>query len=1368
LVNLESFATMKVGLTSPEQIRAWSHGEVKRPETINYRTQRPERDGLFCEKIFGPTKDWECYCGKYKRERFKGIICDRCGVEITRSRVRRERMGHVELAAPVSHIWYFKEVPSRMALILDLSPRLLEKVLYFAAYIVTHLDKKRRDKKLSEIKRQVEKKVEEIEKEKEVSLEKAKETLDDENDKKAQKESKKVEEQAKEEIEEIKEGSRILFNLEKNQLLLEKEHKRLNVLKSFLLEKRVLSEKQPFFKIGMGAEAIKELLKEVKVERLVQDLREELKNASAQRRPKITKRLEVAKAFYKSGNKPEWMILDALPIIPPELRPMMQLGGGRFATSDLNDLYRRVINRNNRLKRLLELGAPDVIIRNEKRMLQEAVDALMDNGRRGRPITGSNNRPLRSLSDLLRGKQGRFRQNLLGKRVDYSGRSVIVVGPNLKLHQCGLPKEMALELFKPFVMKGLVDRGFAHNIKNAKRMIERFKPEIWEVLEEIIKGHPVLLNRAPTLHRLGIQAFEPVLVEGKAIQIHPLVCAAFNADFDGDQMAVHVPLSLAAQAEARILMLSSHNILSPANGTPLAIPTHDIVLGCYYLTMEDLRENEVITVNPQRSKIEGEILAQDVISKNKKVIAKINQMVDKDMEKKIKQENITSIKLRKIRTFANADEVIMAYDSGLIKLLAKIRIDLRKKGKIKVEEEGGGEKTFVPNFTQIKEELAPCKTNEDIIHPRSGKCILKAGEGIKERTLVLIEQAGIKELSLIDPESGKVKVISSSPLLTTTGRVIFNEILPKGLSFRNKVVDKAEIRRIVEECIQVLGMKEAIPLLDRLKKMGFKYATSSGSTIGITDFTVPKEKREILEKASSEVERAEQQCQRNLITPKERYERNIEIWTRATDEITEKMCLSMDDHNPVYMMANSGATKGGLLPLRQMAGMRGLTVGPSGQIIDLPIKANLREGMTVLEFFMSTHGQRKGLADTALKTSDAGYLTRRLVDVVQDVVIQEEDCGTKEGILVSAIYDGSEIIEFLKERIVGRIAAADIISPLTKEIITQKDEEITVDAAKKIESAKISEVKIYSVLTCQSKRGICSKCYGRDLVRERLVEVGEAVGIVAAESIGEPGTQLTLRTFHTGGVHGTGVTDITQGLPRIEELFEARRPKGQAIISETDGIARVTEGGNERTITVQGDGGEEKKYQVSRGTRIKVTSGGKVSAGAQLTEGSINPHEILKIKGVQETQLYLIREVQKVYKSQGADINDKHIEVIIRQLLRRVKVEREGDSNFLPGELVIISKFKEENAEVVKRGGKPARAKPTLLGITKASLSTDSFLSAASFQETTRVLTKAVLEGEKDPLWGLKENVIIGKLIPAGTGIAHYRNLQVSEKVDKE
>ncbi len=1140
-IDVNYFDSMRIGLASPEQIREWSKGEVKKPETINYRTLRPEREGLFCEKIFGPTRDWECHCGKYRRVRYKGIVCDRCGVEVTRAKVRRERMGHIELAAPVSHIWYFKGIPSRMGLILDMSPRSLEKVLYFASYIV------------------------------------------------------------------IDPGTTPLME---KQLLTENEY-------------REYREKYgQGFRAGMGAEAVKELLEAMDLDQMAVDLRQELGSSSGQRRIRAIRRLEVVEAFRQSGNRPDWMILDVIPVIPPDLRPMVQLDGGRFATSDLNDLYRRVINRNNRLKRLLDLGAPDIIVRNEKRMLQEAVDALIDNGRRGRPVTGPGNRPLKSLSDMLKGKQGRFRQNLLGKRVDYSGRSVIVVGPTLKLHQCGLPKEMALELFKPFVMKRLVKDGFAHNIKSAKRMVERARAEVWDVLEDVIREHPVLLNRAPTLHRLGIQAFEPILVEGRAIKIHPLVCTAYNADFDGDQMAVHVPLSAEAQAEARVLMLSVHNILNPKDGHPVVTPTQDMVLGCYYLTIE-------------RKGARGEGMF------------------------------LTGI-----------DEALRAYQAQELDLHAKVTV-----------------------------------RRED-----------------------------------------------GSRLETTLGRLIFNEKLPPELGYQNRVVGRKELSSLVAETYRRFGTAQTANVLDGIKELGFHYATVAGTTIGISDIQVPADKEAILRDAESRVEKIEGQFRRGLITNDERYQRVIDVWDWAKKEVTSALMHSLNEFNPVYMMAISGA-RGNVQQISQLAGMRGLMADPSGRIIELPIRASFREGLTVLEYFTSTHGARKGLADTALRTADSGYLTRRLVDVSQDVIVREEDCGTHAGIVVGEIRDGTEVIESLADRIAGRTAVRDIVHPETGEVLAAVGTMIEEPAADAIVASGIKEVPIRSVLTCKSRYGVCQACYGRNLATGSLVDVGEAVGIVAAQSIGEPGTQLTMRTFHTGGVAGD---DITQGLPRVEELFEARKPKGQAVITELAGRVRIRDLEGRREADVTAADGEVQTYAVPYGARLAVRDGGEVTPGDVLTEGSINPHDLLRVRGLRGVQVYLLHEVQRVYRLQGVDINDKHIEVMVRQMLRKVKIEDSGDAELLPGGLIDIFEFEAANREALAAGGEPAVARPVLLGITKASLATDSFLSAASFQETTRVLTEAAINGKSDPLLGLKENVIIGKLVPSGTGMSRYREIRVA------
>lgn len=1136
MLDVNNFDRIKIGLASPDQIRAWSSGEVKKPETINYRTLKPEKDGLFCERIFGPVRDWECHCGKYKRVRYKGIVCDRCGVEVTKSKVRRERMGHIELAAPVSHIWYFKGIPSRLGLILDISPRNLEKILYFASYVV------------------------------------------------------------------IDAGETPLAD---KQLLSEPE-------------RRAMREKYgDSFVCSMGAEAVKKLLEKIDLDKEAEELRQEVKDTSGQRKIKAIRRLEIIESFRQSNTRPEWMILDVIPVIPPDLRPMVQLDGGRFATSDLNDLYRRVINRNNRLKKLLELDAPDIIVRNEKRMLQEAVDALIDNGRRGRPVTGPGNRPLKSLSDMLKGKQGRFRQNLLGKRVDYSGRSVIVVGPELKMHQCGLPKEMALELFKPFVMKLLVDRNNANNIKNAKKMVERVNDEVWDVLEEAIKEHPVLLNRAPTLHRLGIQAFEPVLVEGRAIKLHPLVCTAYNADFDGDQMAVHVPLSAEAQAEARILMLSAHNILSPASGNPIAVPTQDMVIGCFYLTL--VREG---------GKGEG-------------------------------------------KAFLNIDDAMMAYEEDDIDLHAKI----------------------------------------------------------------------------------KVRECKGGPRETTLGRMIFNSVFPENVDYYEQEIGKKDLQKIVNACFRKYGANRTAEVLDRIKSLGYHYGCLSGTTVSVSDIKVPAQKPELIANAESEVLQLEQQHRRGLITDNEKYHRTTVIWTEIKDQITEKMKVNLGKWNPVYMMATSGA-RGNMSQLAQLAGMLGLVSDPTGKVIELPIKANFREGLTVLEYFISTHGARKGLADTALRTADSGYLTRRLVDVCQDVIIREDDCGCEEGVWVSAIVEDGDVYESLEDRIIGKLAFEDVYHPETGELIVRKDEVVNEAKAAAIGKAGIKSVYMRSVLSCRSRHGVCIKCYGRNLATGNLVEIGEAVGIIAAQSIGEPGTQLTMRTFHTGGVAGD---DITRGLPRVEEVFEARKPKGQAVITEVEGIARVEESKKNRKIIITQNDGTEKVYQAPFGARLKVTDGVHVMPGDRLTDGPINPHELLHIKSIREIQSYLVQEVQEVYRSQGVEIDDKHCEIVVRQMMRKVKVAEAGDTGLLPGGLIDIFDLDDINREVIAKGQVPASYKPTILGITKASLATDSFLSAASFQETTRVLTDAAIKGKVDSLIGLKENVIIGKLIPAGTGIDRCR-----------
>jgi DNA-directed RNA polymerase subunit beta' len=1164
-------------MASPEKILEWSHGEVAKPETINYRTLKPERDGLFCERIFGPQKDWECNCGKYKRVRYKGVICDKCGVEVTRQKVRRERMGHIKLAAPVSHIWYFKGIPSRMGMLLDVSPRSLEKVLYFASFIVL-----------------------------------------DPGD----------------------------TELKKHELMGDQRYR------------ECLNKYGNRFHAGMGAEAVKEMLQALDLDALAIHLREEIetlkqkekgRETEGQKRARAVKRLEVVEAFRSSGNKPEWMILDVVPVIPPELRPMVQLDGGRFATSDLNDLYRRVINRNNRLKRLLELGAPDIIVRNEKRMLQEAVDALIDNGRRGRAVTGPGNRPLKSLSDLLRGKQGRFRQNLLGKRVDYSGRSVIVVGPELKLYQCGLPKEMAIELFKPFVMEKLVAGGFAHNVKSAKRMVERVKPEVWDILEDVIREHPVLLNRAPTLHRLGIQAFEPVLVEGKALKLHPLVCTAYNADFDGDQMAVHVPLSMEAQAEARFLMLAANNILKPQDGKPVVSPTHDMVIGCYYLT---------------------------IVHKGAKGEGKI---------------------------FCSQDEAMMAYLCGDLSLQAMI--------KVRIEREFEGEK-----------------------HTR-----------------------------VID---------------TTLGRLLFNDAIPQGMGFVprgtldeefrleiDSLVGMKDLKKIVDMCYRAYGVTRTAQVLDDIKKLGFTYSTRGAITFSVSDIVIPPEKKNMLKEADAKITKIDKLFREGLMNDEARYRSVVDVWQSTNAALKARLMDVLDDLNPIRMMTNSGA-RGSINQVSQLAGMRGLIASPSGRIIELPIRANFREGLTVLEFFISSHGSRKSLADTALRTADSGYLTRRLVEVSQEMIVREIDCfetrGERvRGIVISDIMNGSEKIEGLEERLMGRFAAEDIVDPRTGEIIVKLNERIEHQATSRIMEAGITKVSIRSVLTCRNETGVCARCYGANLATGFDVDVGEAVGVIAAQSIGEPGTQLTMRTFHTGGVASDD--DITQGLPRVEELFEARKPKRDATLAEISGTVSMGETKKKQEIIITGEDDERKSYPINYGSRLKVREGDRVDAGDELIEGAINPHDLLRILGVKAVQEYLLREVLMVYRLQGVDISDKHIEVIVRQMLRKVRVEDAGETSLLPGILVDIFKFEHENERTIMNGGRPAVAKRVLLGITKATLATESFLSAASFQETTRVLTEAAIKGKVDPLVGLKENVIIGKLIPAGTGMRRYKNIEIQE-----
>ena len=1174
-----TFDAIKIGLASPEKIREWSRGEVTKPETINYRTLKPEKDGLFCERIFGPSKDWECHCGKYKKIRYKGVVCDRCGVEVTKASVRRERMGHIELAAPVSHIWYFKGIPSRMGLILDLSPRTLEKVLYFANYIV----------------------------------------LDPADS-----------------------------GLQYKQVLTEKEYQDAREAYGYN------------FRVGMGAESIMELLKAIDLEKDAAELKAELVDATGQKRARIIKRLEVVESFRESGNRPEWMIMTAIPVIPPDLRPMVQLDGGRFATSDLNDLYRRIINRNNRLKRLLELGAPDIIVRNEKRMLQEAVDALIDNGRRGRPVTGPGNRALKSLSDMLKGKSGRFRQNLLGKRVDYSGRSVIVVGPELKIYQCGLPKEMAIELFKPFVMKELVANGTSHNIKNAKKMVEKLQPEVWDVLEDVIKEHPVMLNRAPTLHRLGIQAFEPILVEGKAIKLHPLVCTAFNADFDGDQMAVHLPLSQEAQAECRFLLLSPNNLLKPSDGGPVAVPSQDMVLGIYYLTQER-------PGNPGEGKF-----------------------------------------------FKSVNEAILAYENKVITLQSRIKVRITK---------------TMPDGTEMT--------------------------GIVESTL---------------------------------GRFLFNEILPQDLGFVDRsipgnelllevdfLVGKKQLKKILEKVINTHGATKTAEVLDSIKATGYKYSTRAAMTVSISDMTVPPQKPEMIQNAQNIVDKITKNYKRGLITEEERYKEVVETWKKTDDELTKALLDGLDKYNNIFMMADSGA-RGSDKQIKQLAGMRGLMADTTGHTIELPIKSNFREGLEVLEYFMSAHGARKGMSDTALRTADSGYLTRRMVDVSQELIVRETDCCENRpeisGMYVKGFMDGKEEIENLQERITGRFAC-ETITNKDGEVLVEANHMITPRRAARIMSEGVSktggpieEVKIRTILTCKCKVGVCAKCYGANMATGEAVQVGEAVGIIAAQSIGEPGTQLTMRTFHSGGVAGG---DITQGLPRVEELFEARKPKGLAIITEIPGVAVINDTKKKREIIVTNpENGDSKTYLIPYGSRIKIADGQVLEAGDELTEGSVNPHDILRIKGVRAVQDYMIREVQRVYRLQGVEISDKHIEVLVRQMLKKIRIEDNGDTEFLPGTLVDVLEFEEVNENLEKEGKKPAEGKQVMLGITKASLATDSFLSAASFQETTKVLTEAAIKGKVDHLVGLKENVIIGKLIPAGTGLKRYRDIQLDTGMPEE
>ncbi|HVM39228.1 MAG TPA: DNA-directed RNA polymerase subunit beta' [Acidimicrobiia bacterium] len=1268
MLDVNDFSSLQIGLATADQIRMWSNGEVKKPETINYRTLKPEKDGLFCEKIFGPTKDWECYCGKYKRVRFKGIICERCGVEVTRSKVRRDRMGHIELAAPVAHIWYLKGVPSRLGYLLDMAPKSLEKVIYFAAHAVTWIDDDARHQALPELERDMQSEIEEIQAERDGEIEKRLQELETavaEGEEKGSKDSElnKLRKGTDKEIEELRERADLEIEHLKNVL----DTFRSLSPKQLVEDERVWRDLQDrygeYFDGGMGAEAVKTLIANVDLDAEEESLREVIATAKGQRKAKAIKRLKVVSAFNRkndngqAANDPMGMVLDAIPVLPPELRPMVQLDGGRFATSDLNDLYRRVINRNNRLKRLLDLGAPEIIVNNEKRMLQEAVDALFDNGRRGRPVTGPGNRALKSLSDMLKGKQGRFRQNLLGKRVDYSGRSVIVVGPGLKMHQCGLPKQMALELFKPFVMKRLVDLEYAQNIKSAKRMVERARPQVWDVLEEVIKEHPVFLNRAPTLHRLGIQAFEPILIEGKAIQIHPLVCAAFNADFDGDQMAVHLPLSAEAQAEARVLMLSAHNVLSPAHGRPIAVPSQDMVIGAYYLT----------------------------------------ERVDTDSAN------------GRIPAFSSVAEALLATDRRSDGMPA---VGLHQLIRVRM----GGGKFPADQFPERDEKSAP------------DSIVLRRDE---ERGTVLVE--------------------------TTIGRLLFNEALPDDFPFVNEPVKKRDISVVVGELVDQYDQATVAQSLDNLKSLGFRYATKAGLTISIDDVKTPSGKAEILDKYEREAEKVEKQHAQGVITDLERRQKEIEIWTEATDEVRRAMedSLRAEVFNPIDMMVGSGA-RGNIMQVRQIAGMRGLVANPRGEIIPRPIKSNFREGLSVLEYFISTHGARKGLADTALRTADSGYLTRRLVDVAQELIVRDEDCGTTRGIWIENVTSDPDHMRVLETKLLGRSLAEKAGSFDAGAFVGQ----IEMEALAADE--KVDRVRVRSVLTCETVYGVCGKCYGWSLASGEPVELGEAVGIIAAQSIGEPGTQLTMRTFHTGGVAGE---DITHGLPRVVELFEARTPKGKAIPSRISGVVRIEENEKEEiVITVVGDGGDEEEYVVSRHSPLAVRDGDEVAAGDRLVgdeKSPLDPKEILEIQGIRECQRYLTDEVQKVYREQGVSIHDKHIEVIVRQMLRRVAVSEPGDSPFLPGEKVDARVYAETNRRLLEEGGQPAEGRPELMGITKASLATDSWLAAASFQETTRVLTEAAIEGRSDGLLGLKENVIIGKLIPAGTGMPRYNEIKV-------
>ena len=1258
MLEFNNFEAIKIGLASPETILKWSYGEVTKPETINYRTLKPEKDGLYCEKIFGPTKDWECHCGKYKKIRYKGKVCERCGVEVTKAKVRRERMGHIDLATPVSHIWYFKGVPSSIGLMLDLSPRQLEKVLYFAAYIVTDVNEDLVNNDISE--------------------------------------------------------GQVLSDKEYNEYL-EKYGKEA-------------------FSANMGAEAIKTLLEKIDVEALSESLKAELEEAQGQKKSRIIKRLEIVESFRVSGNRPEWMILTVVPVIPPDLRPMVQLDGGRFATSDLNDLYRRVINRNNRLKRLLELGAPDIIIRNEKRMLQEAVDALINNGRRGRTVTGPGNRALKSLSDLLKGKQGRFRQNLLGKRVDYSGRSVIVVGPEMKIYQCGVPKEMAIELFKPFVMKELVSRGIAHNIKSAKRMVERARVEVWDVLEDVIKEHPVLLNRAPTLHRLGIQAFEPRLVEGRALKLHPLVCTAYNADFDGDQMAIHVPLSPEAQAEARFLMLSANNLLKPQDGHPVAVPSQDMLLGSYYLTIvrEDYKKIFDIISNDATKEVALEQLIAEC--------DEVPEVVDDT---------------KAIETFTSWKA---AYEYALT--LEKVKLN----------------ETKITNVNPIT--IATEKKPVTI----SVQKLLELAQLVTEKKFMSSEEALLAYTNKVITLHEKIKVQVSGEfegetvtklIRTTAGRIIFNNNIPQDLGFVDRtnkdtflnyeidfIVKKSQLGDIIGKCIDTHGVSVTAVMLDKIKETGYKYSTIGALTVSVSDINVPETKPAILAEAEKKVEEITAKYRFGLLNNEERYEQVIKIWADASAQVTNAMLEHLGEFNPIYMMADSGA-RGSTNQIRQLAAMRGLMADTQGRTVEIPIRANFREGLTVLEYFVSSHGARKGLTDTALRTADSGYLTRRLVDVSQDVIVREIDCGTNKYAEIEDIRDGKEIIEPLYDRIEGRTSWEDVIDPVTGDVIVKAGELISLRQADRIVKAGISKVKIRSVLTCKSKTGVCAKCYGKNLATGTLVNIGEAVGIIAAQSIGEPGTQLTMRTFHAGGV--ASGSDITQGLPRIEELFEARKPKGVAIISEIAGSVKINDANQKREVIITDDeAGESVTYPIPYGATIKLRDGDYVEKGGEITAGSINPNDILKINGPDAVQMYITREVQRTYRMQGVDINDKHVEVITRQMLRKVRIDEAGDTKLLIGSLTDRLEFEEQNEIVAANGGKEAEASPVLLGITKASLATESFLSAASFQETTKVLTDAAIKGKIAPLIGLKENVIIGKLMPAGTGMPIYRDVGIT------